>query len=328
MEKEDKHKVLVTGGAGFIGSHVCKALHDANFEPITIDNLSTGYEKFVKWGKLHKGDLQDRTFLERVFDKEKISSVIHLAAKASVQDSLDNPIDYYRGNIETTTNLVDVMLSFGVTRIIFSSSCSVYGEQPKVPVDETTNLNPISPYAFTKLASEKLIQSLKPHGLQYAILRYFNVSGCDYLSGIGENHKPEQHLIPLCIKSARQNKEINIYGNDFHTIDGTAVRDYIHVVDLADAHVKALKLLLNESESYIVNLGSGIPTSILEIMEEITRRYENTKYIFRPRREGDPSAAYSNISYAKKLLNWEPRRSSIANIIDDLENWYGDLNVI
>ena len=315
--------VLVTGGAGYIGSHTCKELSRNGFTPIVFDDLSTGHKEFVKWGPLFIGNLKSKSDLKKVFDKYNIKLVIHFAANANVKESIINPIKYFEENIYGTTNLLNQFLSSYGEVLIFSSSCSVYGEQNKDKISENTSQNPINPYGFSKLASEKLINYLKfSNDFNFSILRYFNAAGADASLEIGELHQNESHVIPLLIMALLKNETFSVNGKDHDTSDGTAIRDYVHVSDLAKAHVLALQYNILEKKDIICNLGTGRGISVLELINEIKKINPSFLYDFKEKRHGDPSKLIADIETAKKVLHWEPTQSNVSNIINSSLAWH------
>ena len=315
--------VLVTGGAGYIGSHTCKELSKNGFVPIVIDNLSTGHEEFVKWGPLFVGDIKNKSDLKKVFSKYDIKLVIHLAAKAYINESVVNPLKYFEENIYGTTNVLKQFLESKGDVFIFSSSCSVYGEKSNKTILESSPLAPINPYGFSKLASEKLIEYLKcSDDFNYSILRYFNAAGADGDLEIGNLREDESHVVPLMIKALLKNSSFSINGNDYDTPDGSTIRDYVHVSDLANAHVLALKYNILKKEDIICNLGTGIGVSVLDLINQIKKIEPGFIYNFRERRPGDPAYLVANPERAKRILNWEPSHSSILNVINSSLAWY------
>ena len=302
--------VLVTGGAGYIGSHACKVLSQNGYVPITFDNLSTGHRDFVKWGPFHKGDLLNQEDLLEVFNKYEISSVMHFAASASVSESIANPIKYYRQNLQGTMNLLEIFVSKGGKQFIFSSSCATYGES-------------INPYGFSKLAIEKLIVDLERiHKFNFAILRYFNAAGADLENELGERHAHETHVIPLLIKAALNGDQFTIFGNDYQTRDGTAIRDFVHVTDIAVAHLRALEFTRVKFSNVVCNLGTGTGVSVLELVKHVERVSEQMKINFEGRRAGDPARLVASNEVSKKVLNLKYTNSSLTTIFDTAFNWH------
>jgi len=317
--------ILVTGGAGYIGSHCCKALALAGYEPVTYDNLERGHEWGVKWGPLEVGDVRDQDKLEEVFKKYKPEAVMHFAAYAYVEESVKYPDKYYKNNVEGSLNLLEAMRVNEINKFIFSSSCAVYGIPQEPLIREDHPIAPINPYGAGKSDVEKkLYEHSNKYDFQYVSLRYFNAAGADPDGEIGESHEPETHLIPLILDTAINKQEyISIFGTDYDTPDGTCIRDYIHVCDLADGHVKGLQYLEKEKKSNIVNLGSGRGYSVKEIINtarEITNMEISRKII--ERRPGDPPRLVANIEHAEKVLNWEPLHSQIQNIIKTAWQWH------
>lgn len=301
--------VLVIGGAGYIGSHAARALRRAGHEVIVFDNLSTGYEFLASGFTLVKGDILDQAALKR--ELPGVDAVMHFAAHAYVGESVTNPRKYFRNNVEGGLALLNAMLEAGVKRIIFSSTCAVYGEPAKVPIDESTPRQPVNPYGVSKLFFEQALEAYdRAYGLRYASLRYFNAAGADESGGIGELHDPETHLIPLALSAAAgTGPELHIFGSDYPTPDGTCIRDYIHVNDLADAHAKALEHLAGGESSFAVNLGTGTGYSVQQVIsavEQATGKAVPRKLV--PRRAGDPSALVANPTKAQALLHWKPSR--------------------
>lgn len=315
--------VLVTGGAGYIGSHTCKELSKSGFTPVVIDNLTTGHKEFVKWGPLFVGDVKNKNDLKKVFSKYNIKLVIHLAAKAYIKESVVNPLKYFEENISGTTNVLKQFLESKGDVFIFSSSCSVYGEKSNNTILESSPLVPINPYGFSKLASEKLIEYLKySEDFNYSILRYFNAAGADRDLEIGNLREDESHVVPLMIKALLKNRSFSINGNDYDTPDGSTIRDYVHVSDLANAHVLALKYNILKKEDIICNLGTGVGVSVLDLINEMKKIEPGFIYNFRERRPGDPAYLVANSESAKRILNWEPSESSLTNIISSSLSWY------
>ncbi len=317
--------ILITGGAGYIGSHTNKILSKKGYKTVVFDNLERGSIKLVKWGEFIKGDLRNIEDIRNTFKKYKFNAVIHFAAYAYVGESVEFPDKYYENNVLGTLNLLKVMKEFGVKNIIFSSSCATYGIPEKVPISENTPQNPINPYGRSKLFSENIIKDFEQgYGIKYIILRYFNAAGADIEGEIGEIHNPETHLIPLTIFAAiGLIEKLNVFGNDYSTKDGTCIRDYIHVLDLAEAHVKALEYLLREKKSDIFNVGIGVGFSILDIIKTVNKiSNKKINYIFVERRPGDPSILIASNKKIKKNLNWQPKFTNIEDIIKSAYNWH------
>jgi UDP-arabinose 4-epimerase len=316
--------ILVTGGAGYVGSHVCKRLHAAGYRPIVVDDLSRGHRWAVKWGPLEQGSILDEVFLDAVFSKWRPEGVMHFAALAYVGESFEDPLAYYRTNVVGTINLLSTMCRHGCDRLIFSSSCSTYGVPDSLPIDETAAQRPINPYGSTKLAAETAIcETAIARGLRFVILRYFNAAGSDPESEIGEAHQPETHLVPLVLHvAAGLILEVKILGNDYATPDRTCVRDYVHVWDLAAAHVFALKYLRAGGSSEIFNLGIGQGYSVKEIITVAQRvTGKEIRVSVQPRRLGDPPQLICDPSKANQILGWYPERASLELQISDAWRW-------
>lgn len=317
--------VLVTGGAGYIGSHTCKLLSEAGLVPITYDNLVHGHAWAVKWGPLVKGDLGDSNLLTRVFREYQIKAVIHFAAYAYVEESMRQPERYFRNNVVNTLNLLQTMRSVGVGHIVFSSTCATYGLPQAVPIREDHVQNPINPYGDSKRFVECALDWYgRAYGLKSVALRYFNAAGADPDGDIGEDHDPETHLIPLVIQATLgQRACVQVYGTDYDTPDGTAIRDYIHVTDLADAHVRALAHILDGGESVSLNLGVGRGYSVREVIAAVERvSASSVPTRDAPRRPGDPPELVADPACAKRVLGWQPRYSSIETIVQTAWNWH------
>jgi UDP-glucose-4-epimerase GalE len=320
----DSHNVLVVGGAGYIGSHTCKELSLNGFQPIVLDNLSEGHDWAVKFGPLEKGDAGDYEFVAKTIRKHQISSVLHFAANAYVGESVENPRKYIRNNVTAMDQLLGACIDTGVSKFIFSSSCATFGVPQYVPLNEQHPQNPISPYGDTKFMGERILHWYSAaYNFKYVALRYFNASGADPDGVVGEVHNPESHLIPLILQAILgKRKHIGVFGTDYDTPDGTAIRDYVHVKDLADAHVKALKLLIEGGESAKVNLGSGQGYSVQEVIDmaaKVTGRPVPVEY--QARRAGDPPSLYADPTYAKQLLDWTPTQSDLETIIQTAWDW-------
>jgi len=318
-------KILVAGGAGYIGSHTAKELIKEGFEVVVFDNFSTGKSELLVGGELFEGDLMDKEAIKKAFEEKNIEAVLHFASLIQVGESYADPRKYYTHNLITSLNLLDAMLEGGVKYFVFSSSAAVYGEPLQNPIPESHPLNPFNPYGQTKFFVEKIIQDYeRAYGLKFISLRYFNAAGADPEGQLGELHDPETHLIPnILLFLLGKKKKFEIFGMDFPTNDGTAVRDYIHVTDLAKAHVLSLKKLLKPSRSEFINLGTNKGYSVLEIInktEEITGK--KVLYTESPRREGDVPVLLASREKAEKILGWKLYHSSIETIIETAWNWH------
>jgi UDP-arabinose 4-epimerase len=321
--------ILVTGGAGYIGSQNCKHLANNGFIPITYDNFSEGNKYAVKWGPLVEGDIRDTDLLDFTIKKYNPKAVMHFAANALVSESVLNPKKYYENNVLGTLVLLKAMLENNIKFLIFSSSCTTYGNPIFSPITEDHPQKPISAYGKSKYMIEQILQDYaNAHGLKYASLRYFNASGADLDVEIGEDRKVETHLIPLAIDTALKiNPVLNIYGTDFETKDGTAIRDYIHTIDIAEAHLKALFYIFEQQKSLILNLGSQKGYSVLEIVKEIEKISKTKINInFTKKREGDPSILCADSTLAKKMLNWTTNFSDLNTIITSAVKWHKKKN--
>lgn len=319
--------ILLTGGAGYIGSHTNKALYNSGYDTVVVDNLVRGHEDFVKWGQFENYDIGNEN-LREVFDKYDIDCVIHFAAFAYVGESYENPDMYFKNNYEKTLNLLDIMSEFNVNKFIFSSTCTLYGNTAKIPISENNPLNPINPYGESKLLVERTLKSKSENeNFNYVSLRYFNASGADFDCEIGEKHFPEPHLIPLILDVAIGNREyISVFGDDYDTPDGTCVRDYIHVNDLADAHIKAYEYLCENDKSNIFNLGNNKGYSVFEIIrmcEKVTGSEIPIK--IESRRKGDPAILISNSDKINHELNWTPKHD-LEEIITSAWKWHKKMN--
>jgi len=318
-------KILVSGGAGYIGSHTVKALLREGFEVVIFDNFSSGREELVVGGEVIRGDLDDKEPIRRVLSMGNIEAVLHFASLIQVGESYLNPQRYYTHNLSTSLNLLEAMLEAGVKKVIFSSSAAVYGTPLETPITESHPLNPINPYGYTKLFVERILQDYdKAYGLKSISLRYFNAAGADPDSDLGEMHDPETHLIPnLLLFLLGEKKSFDLYGTDFPTADGTAVRDYIHVTDLAQAHVLALRNLLATPESDFINLGASRGHSVLEVIrkvQEVTGR--KLTYDIRPRRLGDVPVLLASKEKAEQTLGWKLCYSSLETIVETAWKWH------
>jgi UDP-arabinose 4-epimerase len=316
--------ILVTGGAGFIGSHTCKALYKAGFLPLSYDNLSRGRAESVQWGPLVTGDIADSGLLRETLKRQRPSAVVHFAAFAYVGESSENPGLYYRNNVAGTLALLEAMRDCGVHHIIFSSSCTVYGIPTVIPISEQTPLNPINPYGATKMICERMLRDYADaFPMKWMAMRYFNAAGADPDGEIGECHVPETHVIPLLLDAAAgKGDAFTVFGTDYPTADGSCIRDYIHVTDLADAHVLALRSLLDGGESEAINIGTGRGWSVLELIES-ARQIAGCDIPIRlgPRRAGDPPVLISNPARAHKRLQWTPRYPDVAHQISHAWAW-------
>ncbi|MCG2828617.1 UDP-glucose 4-epimerase GalE [Methanothermobacter sp. K4] len=316
--------ILIVGGAGYIGSHVNKFLSERGYETLILDNLTKGHRESVKWGEFIEGDLGDRIILERIFTRYDIEAVMHFAAFTDVGESVQKPGDYYRNNVTNTMNLLDSMLENGVSRFIFSSTCAVYGNPSSIPITEEHPLNPISPYGRSKLMVEEILRDYSDaYGLSYVSLRYFNAAGADPDGEIGELHEPETHLIPIVLDAAMGLRDsVRIFGTDYPTPDGTCIRDYIHVMDLADAHWRALEYLEGE-RSGVFNLGNGNGFSVREVIEtcrEVTGA--SIRVVEDERRPGDPPELVGSSKMAREILGWKPAFTELEEIIKTAWNWH------
>lgn len=318
--------ILVLGGAGYIGSHTVSALIDKGEDVVIIDNLETGYLAAVhEKARFYQGDIRNRKFVDDVFDKEEIEAVIHFAANSLVGESMTNPLKYYDNNLCGTKVLLESMVAHGIDKIVFSSTAATYGEPEKVPILETDRTEPTNTYGETKLSMEKMFKwTGKAHGLRYVSLRYFNACGAHESGEIGEAHNPETHLIPLILQVPLGKREtISIYGDDYDTEDGTCIRDYIHVTDLAQAHILAVEYLKKGNESNIFNLGNGTGFSVKEVIE--TARKVTGHPIpatVTPRRAGDPARLIASSEKARKILGWDPQFADLETIIESAWKWH------
>lgn len=317
--------ILVTGGAGYVGSHAVRQLKRAGFQTLILDNLVYGHREFLDAHELTVGDVADCALLKTIFEKNKIDAVMHFAAYAYVGESVEDPAKYYRNNLASTLNLLDAMRTAGVNRFIFSSTCATYGEPLTIPIAEDHPQAPVNPYGRTKWMIEKILKDYDDaYGLKSVTLRYFNAAGADPDGGIGEDHNPETHLIPLVLDAtAGKRKNITVYGSDYATPDGTCIRDYIHVTDLAHAHVSALKYVIEKNESNFFNLGNGNGFSVMEVItaaKNITgRKIEALKGA---RRAGDPAILIGSSEKAKTVLGWKPQFAELSTILETAWRWH------
>ena len=316
--------ILVTGGAGYIGSHTCLALSAAGYEPVSYDNLSRGFADAVRWGPLERGDILDRERLEAVCRHYRPSAVIHFAAFAYVGESVAHPLRYWRNNVQGSLTLLRAMRATSINRLVFSSTCAVYGEPETVPITESTPLSPVNPYGRSKRAVERMLaDSLPAWGLNSVSLRYFNAAGADPGGQIGENHDPETHLVPLVLQAVRdRSRPVTVFGRDYPTDDGSCIRDFVHVCDLARAHVQALDYLGGCEGALACNLGTGRGHSVLEVISAVRRVTGLEPQVKHgPRRPGDPALLVSDAAMARKLLGWQPAYPDIDDMIGHAWAW-------
>lgn len=317
--------ILIVGGAGYIGSQTAKLIAAAGVEPVVFDNLVYGHRWAAKWGPFIEGDLADEALVARVMRERKVEAVIHFAAYTYVGESVTNPRKYFRNNVANTLNLLDAMVDNGVRDIVFSSTCATYGEPNKVPIGEDHVQKPVNPYGEAKLMVEKILHWYGgAYGLRFAALRYFNAAGADPDGEVGEDHDPETHLIPLAIETALgRHPGLDIYGTDYPTPDGTAVRDYIHVADLAEAHRLALAALQAGTKELLLNLGTGRGHSVREVVAAV-EKISGKKVLTREvgRRAGDPPALVADARKAAAVLGWVPRYPDIDTIVEHAFRWH------
>ena len=316
-------RAFVTGGAGYIGSHACKALHRAGVESRVYDNLSTGNAWAVRWGECVRGDLADEESLRAALRGSAADTVVHFAASAYVGESMCEPGKYFRNNVANTLKLLEAMVAVGVRRIVFSSSCATYGIPADLPIGEDTPQRPVNAYGESKLMCERLVRWFgEAHGLEWVILRYFNAAGADPDGELGECHDPEPHLIPIILRAVAGGTPIPVFGTDYPTPDGTAVRDYVHVADLARAHVLALEHLRGGGASIALNLASGSGTSVKEVVQAAERETGcRARTEPQPRRAGDPPVLVATCNRAQEVLGWVPEYSAIDTIIRHAWRW-------
>ena len=317
--------VLVTGGAGYVGAHACKALAAAGYQPVVYDNLVHGHEQAVRWGPLERGELSDRLRLDEVFDRHRPDAVMHFAAFTAVGESVSDPGKYYRNNVAGSLALIEATAAHGVDRLVFSSTAATYGLPGRIPITEDAPNNPINPYGRSKLMIEQILFDFEAaHGLKSAIMRYFNAAGASPDGEIGECHDPETHLIPLALDAITgKGPELTVFGSDYPTPDGTCVRDYIHVSDLAEAHVAALDRLAGGGATRVYNLGTGSGVSVREILNAIEKvTGKAVPHCLGPRRPGDPPVLVSDPSRARAELGWDAGMSDIETIIATAWAWH------
>jgi len=317
-------RILVAGGAGYIGSHTAKALRQSGFEPVTIDNLVTGNRWAVRFGPFLEGSIANGSLVQNAIRQFDVKAAILFAAHAYVGESTSDPAKYYRNNIGASIEFLDGLMAAGVRTLVFSSSCSIYGVQSAAPIGEDSLKNPLSPYAETKLFLENVLAWYeRAYGLRSVCLRYFNAAGCDQAMEVGEWHDPETHLIPLTIAAALGGAPLRVFGDDYPTPDGMAIRDYIHVTDLADAHVRALEYLLAGAGSAQFNCGTGAGHSVrqvIDMVEKVSGR--KVPFHMAPRRVGDAPVLVADASRAGETLGWQPRHSSLETICETAWRWY------
>jgi UDP-arabinose 4-epimerase len=316
--------ILVTGGAGYIGSHICKSLSLADYRPITLDNLSNGNQWAVRWGPLEKADIADSLKVARLIRQYDIDSAIHCAAYAYVGESMRHPGKYFENNVSKSLKMLDTFIDNGIRHLVFSSSCAVYGIPKTLPITEKSTMRPVNPYGESKLFIERALEwYCRAHGLRSISLRYFNAAGADLDAEIGEWHDPETHIIPLAISAALGEREnFEIFGTDYATRDGTPIRDYIHVADLAEAHVLALEKLQGGSENLCLNLGTGAGYSVLDIIKAIEEVCRSSVPIqMSSPRSGDPAVLIALSEQANRSLDWQPKHSDLETIIQSAWNW-------
>lgn len=318
--------VLVLGGAGYIGSHAAHQLIREGYDVAVVDNLGTGHRAAVpKEARFYEGDIRDREFLDSVFGKEAVEGVFHFCAYSLVGESVEKPLEYFNNNVYGMQVLLEVMKAHDVDKIVFSSTAAVYGEPEVVPIKEDAKKAPTNPYGESKLMMEKMMHWChNAYGVNYTALRYFNVAGAQKDGAIGEDHHPETHLIPIVLQTALgQREHITIFGDDYDTLDGSCVRDYLHVTDLIDAHILALKYLKQGGESTAFNLGSSQGYSVIEIVEAARKATgKEIKAEMGPRRAGDPSTLIASSDKAKSILGWQPKHDDIHEIIETAWNWH------
>lgn len=318
--------ILVTGGAGYIGSHACKALAAAGHTPVVYDNLVHGHRWAVKWGPFEEGDIADRARLNDAFARWNPDAVMHFAAYAYVGESVSDPGKYYRNNVAGSLTLLEAMRDHGIHRMVFSSSCATYGVPHRVPINEAHPQFPINPYGASKLMIERMLEDFgRAHGLRAASLRYFNAAGADFDGDIGEDHEPETHLIPLLLAAAGQGLAVTLHGSDYDTPDGSCIRDYVHVADLADAHCLALEALDRLPAGMTpINVGTGMGHSVREIIAAVERICgQKIQLNEGPRRVGDPAVLVADAARALLLLGWRPKASGLESILGSAWRWHG-----
>jgi UDP-glucose-4-epimerase GalE len=316
--------VIVTGGAGYVGSHVCLSLAEAGFVPVALDTLERGHRSAVQWGPLVIGSVADAPALRSLFAEYRPTAVVHCAAYTLVGESAEQPQRYFTNNVGGTSELVTAMLDCGVDKLVFSSTSAVYGTPRRQTMDESHPLDPQSPYGHSKAAAEKIIAAAQQSGLRSVMLRYFNAAGADSRSRIGEAHEPETHLIPVILDvAAGRQPALTVYGTDYPTPDGTCIRDYVHVCDVADAHVAALHRLISGGGPLVANLGHGQGFCVRQVIQTVERTTgRKIAQIVGPRRAGDPPSVVADCAVARRELAWNPARSTLDTIVGDAWNWH------
>ncbi|MEM6657872.1 MAG: UDP-glucose 4-epimerase GalE [Pseudomonadota bacterium] len=317
--------ILVTGGAGYIGSHACKALARAGYVPVTLDNLSTGWRDAVKFGPFEHGDLLDRARLDQVFETYQPVAVMHFAALSQVGEAMREPGRYWSNNVTGSLNLIEAAVAAGCLDFVFSSTCATYGDQDNIVLDENSAQSPLNAYGASKRAIEDILRDFETaNGMRHVIFRYFNVAGADPDGDVGEFHRPETHLVPLMLDAIEGNRDgLTVFGTDYDTPDGTCIRDYVHVCDLVDAHVLGLQWLENGKGNRVFNLGTGSGFSVYEVIEQ-SRSVTNrpVPYTVGPRRDGDCTRLVSGSVRARSELGWNPKRSTLETMIADAWRWH------
>ena len=317
--------ILVTGGAGYIGSHACKALAKAGYVPVTFDNFVTGWQDAVRFGPCVKGDLTDRTAIDAAFEEFQPEAVLHFAALSRVDEAMSDPGLYWRNNVMGSLNLIEAAVAHNCLDFVFSSTCATYGDHDNVVLDENTEQHPINAYGASKLAVEQILRDFgATYGLRHVIFRYFNVAGADPDAEVGEFHRPETHLIPIVLDAvAGVRDQVTVYGTDYPTPDGTCIRDYVHVSDLVDAHILGLRWLMDGKGNRVFNLGTGSGFSVREVIDS-ARRVTNREVpsTIGERRAGDAVKLVSGSVRAEEELNWQPQKSTMAQMIEDAWRWH------
>ena len=316
--------ILIAGGAGYIGSHTAKLLARRNYQPVVLDNLITGHQGAARFGPFYQGGIEQSELVARIAREHDISSAVLFAAHAYVGESVQNPGKYYRNNVAQSIALLDTLLAAGVRQVVFSSSCSVYGLQTQMPITEDSSLDPLSPYAESKMFMERMLHWYgKAYGLRSVSLRYFNAAGADPEGELGECHDPETHLIPLAILSTLGKGELQVFGDDYPTPDGTCIRDYVHVSDLGEAHILAVEHLQNGGASDTINLGTGTGNSVLEVIRTV-QDISGRPVLYRtvPRRQGDAPVLVADRQKALRVLGWKPQSSELKTIVETAWQWH------